>query len=110
MIATPWQQILKTLEPDIDNLTAIMNAGPKVFPSMTQKGRKWLVRLKEGWDKLYDLQPLVNEDCLGEVVDWSTDQLKSWQDVRRTSYDTWEFKRKRDAEKFQTLFNLKWAR
>ena len=105
----PWQQILKALEPKIDELTSIMNLGPKIYPDLTQRNRRWEIRLQEGYDDQFDYQPLIGGDKLGEAVDWAVEQLKNWPDVRRTAYDIWEFKRKRDAEKFQIIFNLKWA-
>lgn len=44
------------------------------------------------------------DDC----VKWSEEKLKDWPDVRRMSHDMWDFKHRRDAEKFITLFHLSW--
>jgi hypothetical protein len=45
------------------------------------------------------------DDC----VSWSLDKLKDWPNVKRMSFDMWDFKHRRDAEKFITLFHLSWA-
>lgn len=105
----PWKHILKALEPKIEVLAVMLDHGPKIYPDITQRGRNWEIRLQEGWDTELDFQPLIGGDKLGEAVNWTTEQLENWQGVKRMSYDIWQFKRKKDAEKFQTLFNLKWA-
>ena len=46
----------------------------------------------------------------GDAVEWSQTVLSSWKSVRRMSYDMWYFKTKREAEKFLTLFTLKWVK
>lgn len=45
------------------------------------------------------------DDC----VSWSLDKLKDWPDCKRMSFDMWDFKHRKDAEKFITLFHLSWA-
>lgn len=105
----PWTHILKSLEPSYTELKILLETGPKIFADISQRGRYWCVTLQE--------QPLPNATTpiwsnpgkLDERVDWTLSQLDSWLDVKRMAHDMWYFKRKRDAEKFQTLYNLKWA-
>lgn len=109
MSKDPWVQILSALEPEYQELKFALENGPKIFADISQKGRYWCVTLQE--------QPLPNSTTpiwsnpgkLDERVDWALSQLSSWPEVKRMSHDMWYFKRKRDAEKFQTLYNLKWA-
>jgi len=45
---------------------------------------------------------------LNDIVEWAAEKLKSWPDVNRMSFDIWDFKHSKDAEKFITLFHLSW--
>lgn len=44
------------------------------------------------------------EDC----VKWTEAQLINWPNCERKSFDMWDFKQRKDAEKFITLFHLSW--
>jgi hypothetical protein len=44
------------------------------------------------------------DDC----VNWTTEKLQDWPDCKRMSHDMWDFKHRKDAEKFITLFHLSW--
>lgn len=45
---------------------------------------------------------------LNECVEWTAERLKDWPDVRRMAFDMWDFKNRKDAEKFITVFHLSW--
>jgi len=45
---------------------------------------------------------------LNDCVEWSAEKLKDWPNVKRMSFDMWDFKSKKDAEKFITFFHLSW--
>jgi hypothetical protein len=45
---------------------------------------------------------------LNDCVEWAAEKLKDWPDVNRMSFDMWDFKSKKDAEKFVTFFHLSW--
>lgn len=105
----PWRSMLKLLVPEYDILKETMHTGSKIVPNLVNVKNKWTVKLQEEWIVDSDFRPITT-DNLSEAVDWTINQLKNWTTVRRTSYDIWEFKSKKDAEKFQILFNLKWAR
>jgi hypothetical protein len=44
------------------------------------------------------------EDC----IQWAEKTLATWPDCHRKAFDMWDFKRRRDAEKFLTVFHLSW--
>ena len=69
--------------------------------------RWWRVQLVEEIDNTADkLATFFKwEDC----VTWADDTLKEWPNCKRMAYDMWDFKHRRDAEKFITLFHLSWA-
>jgi len=46
---------------------------------------------------------------LDKAVEWAAEQLKNQKDCYRKAWDMWDFKSKRDAEKFITLFHLSWT-
>lgn len=87
----------------------MLEKGPQIFADLSQRGKSWCVTLQE--------QPLPNTTTplwsnpgkLDERVNWALIQLQKWPDVKRMAHDMWYFKRKRDAEKFQTLYNLIWG-
>ncbi len=83
----------------------------KIHADLSQRGRYWCISLQEDLPQEIPYGHKWEHDIgnLDERVDWSCKQLESWPEVRRMAHDMWFFKRKRDAEKFQTLYNLKWA-
>ncbi len=89
----------------------MLEDGPKVKAVLEHKNFKWHVKIVEDWGDssighMYYTASYVNRDI---CVDWTTDQLSRQKFVNRVSFDQWVFLRKRDAEKFITLFNLRWA-
>jgi hypothetical protein len=45
---------------------------------------------------------------LDDCVNWTNDKLQDWPNCKRMAHDMWDFKHRRDAEKFITLFHLSW--
>ena len=75
------------------------------------RGKKWAVIIYEYIDDDHLWFPDDNEIArLQNMIDWSVITLETWPDVSRGSYDMWMFLKRRDAEKFMVLFNLKWER
>ena len=99
--ADPWIHVLQQLEPLYFKWKDILEQGSKVHANLIRKGRQWCIVLNE--------EPITNFGRLDERVEWTDNQLKDWSNVKRMSHDMWYFKHKHDAEKFQTLYNLKWA-
>lgn len=104
--ADPWKHVVSALTPNLDDMLRIMEEGPKVSAQLKKTNSKWQVELRECWPE--DIIWKGTFD-LNDYVEWSTNQLSSW-DCQRTAWHMWEFSSKRDAEKFITLFNLKWAK
>lgn len=103
----PWIGILKALEPDYERLHNMSSKSPIINPEIWKNARnKWAITLQEHWDHVALSEGPHTVD-FHDIVFWSDIELKKW-DCIRTSYDTWQFKSKRDAEKFKTLFLLKW--
>mgnify|MGYP000113811366 CR=1 FL=1 len=103
---SPWQQMLVGIMPDYLKYKKLTEEGPELLLTCYKKGNYWYIRIEE---ELYGADrdmifPLI--DQLPVIIDWATEQLVDWPNVRRTSYDTWQFRRKRDTEKFQVLYNL----
>ena len=72
-----------------------------IQPTLTERNngyRLQLVELTE--DNSYHTRKL--DRC----IDWVNIQLESWSDCKRMAWDMWDFKHRRDAEKFVTLFHL----
>ena len=46
---------------------------------------------------------------LHSCVEWVEEKLKDWPDCKRMAWDMWDFKHRKDAEKFITIFHLSWA-
>lgn len=46
------------------------------------------------------------DDC----VNWTNEKLQDWPNCKRMSHDMWDFKHRKDAEKFITLFHLSWQK
>ena len=79
----PWEHILESFY-----------TLSKIEAKLSPYGKKWKVRVL-GFD--YNL------------YEWVENTLGNWKDVER-SHDFWLFEDRRSAEKFVTLFNLKWAK
>ena len=45
---------------------------------------------------------------LDACVKWTEEKLEEWPDTVRMAWDMWDFKDRRDAEKFLTVFHLTW--
>jgi hypothetical protein len=97
----------------LDDLQAVMfqwkDRLSVIKPKLDCKGigtgvRWWRLQLVEESDD--DTQFYTKR--LDESVKWTEDQLKDWPLVKRIAFDMWDFKHRRDAEKFITLFHLSW--
>lgn len=105
-----WTHIMRALSKDYDASKAMLEAGPKPKCIIGTKGRQTVVTIVERWEDSGIISNLYTpSNKLNEYVEWSTEQLETWQGVKRMSYDQWYFKRRADAEKFITFFMVKWA-
>lgn len=108
---TAWLSVLEQIEPNYHHYAKMLDEGPKIKATLEHKNFKWRVKIEEDWGRsdgsTYYSADYNNRDI---CVDWTAEQLSKQKFVTRLSFDQWVFFRKRDAEKFITLFNLKWAR
>jgi hypothetical protein len=104
MTADPWIHMLKQLEPEYDKYKDITEYGQPAFmiDLISDIKGKFQIRIYDNWNldsKEFDVS-----------IFWATKQLATWPNCRRIAWDRWQFKTRKDAEKFKTLFILKWAR
>ncbi len=105
MITDPWQHMLLAIEPAYETYKAEMELGPKYsIETYILSNVTWLCQIRIRDELNLDIS------ALNEVIDWTTEQLASWPDCKRTAWDRWDFKKLSDSQKFKTLFLLKWAR
>lgn len=104
-----WAKVLEQHEPEYYTLKVVIEQGPKIFADLSQRGRQWCITLQEQPFPVSTTPVWTNVGKLDERVNWVIEQLAEWTEVKRMAHDMWYFKRKRDAEKFQTLYNLRWA-
>lgn len=110
MTSYAWVGVLKQFEPNYDALKYHTENGPRVIANLRKSTLGWIVKIEEDWNdpilgSLYYTEDYKNLDhrCI-----WTEDQLKNWKFVIRLSYQEWKFFNRGQAEKFITLFNLKW--
>lgn len=113
MITDPWEQMLLSIEPEYDTYKAMMSRGPRYIPILTyiDSKRVWQLKIHEQWPKGVD--PTYSTSESGLELDirctWCETQLKKYSEVSRWSWQHWHFKNQYEAEKFITLYQLRWA-
>lgn len=100
----PWQMILQSLNPDYKILKNAMEIEPRVKIKLYKNKNKWTITLEEFWPDKLDI--VMGTKKLDDTVEWCIKILQTWQNCRRTSWDTWEFGTKKNAEKFITYYNI----
>lgn len=103
MTTDPWIHMLEQIEPAYHKYMKILNEGIKFKVELIRiSNNKCQIHIRE-------LEGLIEFGELDEKCVWAADQLNSWPDCHRVSWDRWQFNHRKDAEKFRTLFTLKWA-
>ena len=108
MITDPWQHMLLAIEPTYAKLKDAMETGSTIKPTLKFNEKQWILSIDEKWGTVDDAGNHFNTGRLDECVKWATIELEKW-DCQRRSWNMWQFKKKHDAEKFVTLYNLIWA-
>lgn len=108
MSKDPWLQAINAFEPDTPILRSALIKGPKIIVELTKAKNAWAIQIKEVWPDPVSFSPFEHNE-LKTCIDWVDSQLCSWGTCKRTSYDKWSFSSKKDAEKFITFFNIRWA-
>jgi len=78
------------------NILAVLNG-----PGTAHLKSKWVIQIKPN----DEANNYLGADT--QVI-WATEELEKWEGVKRRSWNMWSFPTKHDAEKFQTLYCLKW--
>jgi len=69
-------------------------------------GPNWILTLTEEWpDDLNHGSTHLLDDC----VEWATEKLQPNSKCTRIAWNIWNFKTKKEAEKFLTMFYLSWT-
>jgi hypothetical protein len=101
----------------LDDLQAVMFEWQKSYtmikPTLHRRanGPNYWYRLQlvEEFGTVDDAGNHMPSRNLDECVAWVDEKLKDWPDCNRKAWDMWDFKHKKDAEKFITMFHLSWA-
>lgn len=106
----PWHHILNSLGPDYEKCFNAVMKGPQYQCTLVKKGRYTVLSLRECWEIDNAFHDTIDKHKeYDDYVNWTDEQLSTWKDVRRMAWDQWYFNRRQDAEKFITLFNLRWS-
>jgi len=103
-----WSHILQNLTPNYFKWKDIMENGPRIYAKLIKTGRYWTLAVEEDWQSVDDAGNYVNSSQHDNIINWADEELKKWK-CRRTAWHMWEFQSKREAEKFITFYNLRWA-
>lgn len=114
MTTDPWEHILLSIEPTYFKWKDIMERGPRIaieIKPLSQVTWKLQMHIVERWPSDVNMAAMFHDSSnkLDERCNWASEQLESWPDCKRVAWDRWEFKHLHDAQKFKTLFTLKWA-
>lgn len=109
-MSSAWVHMLGQAYPEYSDLKYSMEKGPSIKPVLTKVKNQWRLTLEEEWQHDSGGSYTINSGSvmLDDIIEWTEKELTKWKDCRRTAWDMWQFKSKRDAEKFITLFHLIW--
>jgi len=112
IVSDPWTQMLEQIDPEYLTLKFMVENGPNVKANLRKVNLSWRVRLEEDWDneEIGEVYYTTDYKNLDERCEWAAQQLQNWKFTTRLSHQEWKFLTKRQAEKFITLFNLRWTR
>jgi len=87
----------------------VMSDQPDIKLLITKiSNNSWRLDVEEQWDSGVDEYKYSGSLRLDQAVKWITKELESWPNVTRKSYTHWNFRSKKEAEKFKIVFGLKW--
>ena len=93
----PLERAVKFWMDDLDS--------SNVKPTLREISKGWRIQLVDDGSSI-DMGGAFYSQSFDQCVEWTDKYLKSWPDCRRSAWDMWDFKYRRDAEKFITLFHL----
>jgi hypothetical protein len=108
----PWTGIIAQMVPGYEDLKHMAENGPRITAVLRKINLSTRVRIEEDWGETDTTQQYLylTADCgkLDSRCEWAAEQLQNWKFVNRLSHQEWKFLCRKDAEKFKTLFLLKW--
>ena len=105
----PWTHIVKAIEPRVEELQKMLERGPVIKPILNRNRRgAWQVTLDSDQDNPDFDYANYDPAIFNDRIEWTKHEAENW-DAWRSSYDTWVFSSKEDAEKFITYYILKWS-
>jgi len=109
-----WLHTIRNIQPLYDKIIMSVDIGPTIRPTIIKNNNGYCVFLEEFWydnikAEYYDTHG-ASSCILDEKVEWTTKELDNWNNVQRTAWDMWQFKYKKDAERFIVVYYLKWAK
>ena len=112
IVSDPWTQMLEQIDPEYLTLKFMVENGPNVKANLRKVNLSWRVRLEEDWNdnNIGEVYYTTDYKNLDERCEWAEQQLSTWKTATRLSHQEWKFSKRIDAEKFTTLFNLRWTR
>lgn len=99
--------MLRDIVPEYLDLADVMEDGPQYVPTLKATRGKWELKIHEQWPDGIDYKSLEAVELDKRCI-WCNQQLSKWSGVERQSWAFWHFDNKHDAEKFITLYYLKW--
>lgn len=111
MSTANFEQVLQQLQPSYFKWKEMLETGPKIRARIHRVNLRWRVRIEENWDDEEDQSLYHSADYsnLDKRCEWTAGQLSTWKSATRLSHQEWKFTRKKEADKFITLYNLIWA-
>jgi hypothetical protein len=114
MTADPWIGFIAQMVPEYEDLKYMVENGPRISAVLRTVNLHSRVRIEEDWNSTPADQQhqyyTTDYSNLDSRCEWAAEQLSTWKYVTRLSHQEWKFKKPFDAEKFITLFNLRWTR
>jgi hypothetical protein len=106
----PWPTIVQSLENSshyYKSFSKVLEKRLNVGIDIDELANAWRLSIVEKHEE----SPLWNDyDKFYNAISWSTEQLITWPNVSKMSFKSWIFDSQKDAEKFKTLFVLKWQK
>lgn len=113
MTTDQWVSFIEQAIPEYIHLKSLVTTGPAVRASLEKKNLLWHVRIHEDWsntpEELQYQYYTLDDNKWQERIDWADEQLKNWKFVKKVDSYIWAFGSKTSAEKFITLYNLRWG-
>jgi len=111
VITDPWQHMLLAIEPAYDTYKDAMQRGPRYVSVLTQGSstlHPWEINIEEHWPDGINYGTHDSGAELARRCMWCEWHLDKWSDVIQWNHTRWLFKNQHDAEKFITLYYLRW--